>query len=99
MNIIKKQNGSELLFELSGSIDTTTAPELDKAISGSIQGIKSLIFDFKNVDYVSSAGLRVLLVAYKTMSNQGEMIIRHVNQNVMDVFTMTGFDNFLVIEN
>ena len=99
MNIIKKQTGSELLFELEGSIDTTTAPELDKAISSSIKGVTSLIFDFKKVDYVSSAGLRVLLVAFKTMFNQGEMIIRHVNQNVMDVFTMTGFDNFLVIGN
>ena len=98
MTITKKQNGTELLVEVEGSINTVTAPELDKEVSGSLDGIKTLIFDFAKVDYISSAGLRVLLVIYKVMSKQGNMIIRHVNSEVMDVFTMTGFSDFLVIE-
>lgn len=98
MTIAKKQNGTELLVEVEGSINTVTAPELDKEVSGSLDGIKALIFDFAKVDYISSAGLRVLLVIYKVMSKQGNMIIRHVNSEVMDVFTMTGFSDFLVIE-
>ena len=98
MNINKKLNGSELLFELEGSIDSTSAPELDKVINESIKDVESLILDFKNVDYISSAGLRVLLVAYKTMAKQGKMIVRHPNSNVMDIFSMTGFDNILTIE-
>ena len=98
MNINKKLNGSELLFELEGSIDSTSAPELDKVINESIKDVESLILDFKNVDYISSAGLRVLLVAYKTMAKQGKMVVRHPNSNVMDIFSMTGFDNILTIE-
>ena len=98
MNISKKLNGSELLFELEGSIDSTSAPELDKVINESIKDIESLILDFKNVDYISSAGLRVLLVAYKAMAKQGKMVVRHPNSNVMDIFSMTGFDNILTIE-
>lgn len=98
MNINKNQNGSELLFELEGSIDSTTAPELDKAINDSIKGVETLILDFTKIDYISSAGLRVLLVAFKAMNKQGKMIIRHPNNNVMDIFSMTGFDNILVIE-
>jgi len=99
MNINKKQNGSELLIELDGSLDTTTAPELDKVIRDSLNGITSLIFDFKKVDYVSSAGLRVLLVAYKIMTKQGNMVIRNVNQDIMDIFQITGFVDILTIEN
>ena len=98
MNIVKKQNGSELLFELEGSIDSTTAPELDEAVNGSLKDVESLILDFTKIDYISSAGLRVLLVAFRTMSKQGKMIIRHPNNNVMDIFSMTGFDNILTIE-
>ena len=100
MNIVKKQEGSELLFELEGSIDSSTAPLLDKAINESIKDVKSLILDFKGIDYISSAGLRVLLVAFNTMNKQeGKMVVRHPNSNVMDIFTMTGFDGILVIEN
>lgn len=99
MNIVKKQNGSELLFELEGSIDSSTAPVLDQAINKSLDGITSLILDFEKVNYISSAGLRVLLVAYNTMAKQGTLVVRHPNSNVMDVFSMTGFDNILTIEN
>ena len=99
MKVKKKLNGSELLMEIEGGIDSTTAPELNDILAASINGITSLILDFKNVDYISSAGLRVLLVNYKAMTGKGEMIIRNVNGNVMDIFTMTGFVNILTIEN
>ena len=99
MTITKKQTGSELLIELSGNLDTTTAPELGKVIDESLYGITSLILDLKKVDYVSSAGLRVILVAFKIMSKQGTMVVRNVNQSVMDVFSMTGFVDILTIEN
>ena len=98
MNISKKLSGSELFFDLEGDINSTTAPELDKEVNGSLNGVTKLVLDFKKVDYISSAGLRVLLVAYKTMSKQGTMVVRNVNQSVMDIFSMTGFDSFLTIE-
>ena len=99
MNVTKKQTGSELLIELEGSIDSTTSNELNTILSQSIKGINSLILDFKKIDYVSSAGLRVLLATFKELVNRGgTMVIRGVNQNVMDIFTMTGFDNILTIE-
>ena len=99
MKVNKKQNGSELLMEIEGGIDSITAPQLNDILNASINGITSLILDFKNVDYISSAGLRVLLVNYKAMTGKGNMIIRNVNKNVMDIFTMTGFVNILTIEN
>lgn len=99
MNVVKTQNGSELLMEIEGGIDTTTAPELNEILNNSLDSIDSLILDFKKVDYISSAGLRVLLVTFKEMSKKGGMIIRHVNENVMDIFQMTGFVNILTIEN
>lgn len=98
MNAIKKQNGSELLLELEGGIDSTAAPELNQILDESLDGIESLILDFQKVDYISSAGLRVLLVTFKEMTKKGTMVIRNVNNNVMDVFAMTGFVNILTIE-
>ncbi len=98
MKVMKKQNGSELLLEVDGSIDSLTAPEFNQIINDSLNGVTSLILDLKKVDYISSAGLRVLLVAFKLMSNQGTIFVRNVNSNVMDVFSMTGFDNILTIE-
>lgn len=98
MNVTKKQNGSELFIEVSGSIDTVTAPELNKILNESLKGINSLIFDFANVDYISSAGLRVLLAARKSIAKDGSVVIRNSNQNILDIFTMTGFDNILTIE-
>ena len=99
MNIVKKLTGSELFVEVEGNIDSTTAPEFNEALDQSIKGISSLILDFRKVDYISSAGLRVLLVAFRTVSKSGTMVIRNVNKNVMDIFTMTGFANILTIEN
>ncbi|MCR5490935.1 MAG: STAS domain-containing protein [Bacilli bacterium] len=99
MTITKKQTGSELLIELDGSLNTTTAPELNKVLNESLDGIDSLIIDLAKVDYVSSAGLRVLLIAYKAMADEGKMVLRHVIQDVMDIFTMTGFNEIFTIEN
>jgi anti-sigma B factor antagonist len=98
MNVAKKQNGSELFIEVSGSIDTVTAPELNKILNESLKGINSLIFDFANVDYISSAGLRVLLAARKSIAKDGSVVVRNSNQNILDIFAMTGFDNILTIE-
>ena len=100
MDVLKQQTGSELLVEISGSIDSGTSPELNDSLNESIKGIETLILDFKKVSYISSAGLRVLLATFKALSSKGgQMIVRNPNQNVMDIFTMTGFDNILTIEN
>lgn len=98
MNITKQQSGLELLVAVEGSIDSTSAPELNDQICDSLTSINSLVFDFSKVNYISSAGLRVLLSARKTLGDKGEVIIRHPNSNVLDVFTMSGFDNILKIE-
>ena len=84
---------------MEGELNSSTAPELDKFISESLNNITSLIFDFEKLEYLSSAGLRVLLVSQKVMDKQGKMVVRHVNEQIMDIFTMTGFVNVLTIEN
>ena len=99
MNVVKRLEGSELFVEIEGNIDTVTAPDLNASLNESINGVTSIFFDFKKVDYISSAGLRVLLVAVKAMPNDGKVVIRNANNNVMDIFTMTGFVNILTIEN
>jgi anti-sigma B factor antagonist len=98
MNInIERENG-KVLMKIVGRLDTTTAPELEKAINGEGDELKSLVLDFKGVDYISSAGLRVLLTAQKKMNAQGSMELRGVSEAVMDVFEMTGFADILVIK-
>ena len=98
MNInIERENGKALM-KVEGRIDTTTAPELEKAINGEGDELKSLALDFKGVDYISSAGLRVLLTAQKKMNAQGYMELINVGETVMDVFEMTGFADILVIK-
>ena len=97
MNInIEKENGITLM-KLEGRLDTTTAPELEKAINNEGDALKSLVLDFKGVDYISSAGLRVLLTAQKKMNAQGQMELNNVSEAVMDIFEMTGFADILVI--
>ena len=97
MNInIEKVNGATVMT-LSGRLDTTTAPELEKAINDEGDSLKSLVLDFKGVDYISSAGLRVLLTAQKKMNIQGHMELTNVSEAVMDIFEMTGFADILVI--
>ncbi len=98
MNInIEKENGITLM-KIEGRLDTTTAPELEKAINNEGDALKSLTLDFKGVDYISSAGLRVLLSAQKKMNVQGYMELISVSEAVMDVFEMTGFADILVIK-
>ena len=98
MNInIEKENGVTLI-KIDGRLDTTTAPELEKAINNEGDALKSLTLDFKGVDYISSAGLRVLLSAQKKMNVQGYMELIGVREAVMDVFEMTGFADILVIK-
>lgn len=98
MEIIKNQNESTLEIAIVGRLDTTTAPQLDAEISTGLTGITNLVLDFEKLEYVSSAGLRVLLSAQKIMNKQGEMIIRHVNDDIQEVFDITGFADILTIE-
>lgn len=97
MTIEKKQEGTNLTLQLGGRLDTTTAPELE-AVLRELGGVEELILDFENLEYISSAGLRVLLGAQKTMNKQGSMKIRHVNDVIMEVFEVTGFADILTIE-
>jgi anti-sigma B factor antagonist len=99
MKITKTQVDNCLTIAIEGRLDTTTAPELDQDLKSSLLYISELIFDFSALEYISSAGLRVLLSAQKTMTNnQGVMKIRHVNEMVMEVFEVTGFADMLTIE-
>lgn len=98
MKIIKDLKDGNLVVSVIGEINSFTAPELEEVIKNDLKGVKSLIFDFKEVEYLSSAGLRVLLVAQKIMSKQGKMSLRNVNKSVMEVFEITGFSNILDIE-
>ena len=98
MNINKKQNGTNLEIALEGRLDTTTAPELERELKQSLNGIETLTFDFAKVEYISSAGLRVLLSAQKAMFNKGSMKVTHANELVKEVFEVTGFADILTIE-
>lgn len=98
MKITKTQNGNSLYFALEGRLDTNTAPELEAAIKGSIDGAEELIIDMEALDYLSSAGLRVLLGTQKIMNKQGSMRVTHVNDTIMEIFEVTGFADILTIE-
>lgn len=98
MTINKNVNGTELSLEVEGRLDTVTAPELEAVLKSSVDGITELVFDFAALQYVSSAGLRVLLSAQKIMNKQGTMVIRNVGETVMEVFEVTGFSDILTIE-
>ena len=98
MTIDKKEQGSELEISVLGRLDTTTAPQLEAELKRSIDGVTRLDFDFSGLEYLSSAGLRVLLAAQKVMNKQGQMIIRNVNETIMEVFEITGFSEILTIE-
>lgn len=98
MTIDKKVNGSELTIALGGRLDTTTAPVFEAEIKQNIEGIETLIIDFNALEYLSSAGLRVLLSAQKIMNKQGEMIVKNVNDTIMEIFEVTGFSDILTIE-
>ena len=98
LNIKKTIENGSALFLLEGRLDTTTAPELESEVKTSLDGVSKLTFDLKDLEYVSSAGLRVLLSAQKIMNAQGEMKIRNVNETVMEIFEVTGFSDILDIE-
>lgn len=98
MTITKHQDGSKLTIELEGRLDTTTAPQLESELKTSLSGVEDLAFDMKALDYISSAGLRVLLAAQKTMNKQGEMVIRGANEDIKEIFEVTGFSDILTIE-
>ncbi|MDO4866956.1 MAG: STAS domain-containing protein [Clostridia bacterium] len=98
MTISKNQNGSTLTVALEGRLDTTTAPELEQELKESMDSATELILDFSKLDYISSAGLRVLLSAHKAMAGKGGMKVTHVNEIVGEVFEVTGFADILTIE-
>jgi anti-sigma B factor antagonist len=99
MEIRTATNGSEKTVELEGRLDTTSAPQLENELGGLFDGTDKLIFDLEKLAYVSSAGLRVLLSAQKKMDAQGgSMVIRNVNDVIMEVFEVTGFVDILTIE-
>ena len=98
MKINKDLKDGNLTLFIEGEINSYTAPELEEVIKNDLNGVKSLVFDFNGVEYLSSAGLRVLLVAQKVMNKQGKMSLRNVNKSVMEVFEITGFSNILDIE-
>ncbi len=98
MTIETTLNQKELLITLDGRLDTATAPHLEAELKKSVNDVSKLIFDFEKLEYLSSAGLRVLLSAQKVMNNQGEMLIRNVNATIMEIFEVTGFADILTIE-
>ena len=98
MTIEKNLNGTELTVTITGRLDTTTAPQLEAELKQSTTGIEKLILDFTALEYLSSAGLRVLLGVQKVMNKQGEMIIKNVNDTINEIFEVTGFIDILTIE-
>ena len=98
MTIEKKINGEAVTLIVSGRLDTQTAPELEKELDNILSGLKELTFDMTNLEYVSSAGLRVILKAQKAMNTQGSMKLTGVNDSIMEVFDITGYLDILTIE-
>ena len=98
MTIEKIKTDDELVITLEGRLDTTTAPELDEVLKEELPEISSLSFDFSKLEYISSAGVRVLLTAQKIMNKQGSMVVRNVSEEVYEVFEVTGFTDILTIE-
>ena len=98
MTIEKKKDGDKLTVALQGRLDTVTAPQLEGELRTAVDGVKELEFDLSGLEYISSAGLRVLLAAQKVMSKQGSMVIRNANSDIMDIFEVTGFVDILTIE-
>ena len=98
LNINKVSEGEKLTVDLEGRLDTSTAPQLENELKESIGSVKELVMDFSKLEYISSAGLRVLLSAQKIMTKQGSMKIIHVNEMVMEVFVTMGFADILTIE-
>ena len=98
LDINKTTEGSKTSIALTGRLDTVTAPDLEKELKDSIDSTTELVLDFNNLDYISSAGLRVLLSAQKIMNKQGAMKLQNVSENIMEIFEVTGFSDILTIE-
>ena len=98
MTIEKHRQGSELTVMLEGRLDTVSAPDLDAVVKNELLGVDTFILDLKKLQYTSSAGLRVILIAQKTMNKQGKLILKNVSEAVMEVFEMTGLSDLLTIE-
>ena len=98
MTIEMNLNGTELTVTIAGRLDTTTAPQLEAEFKQNINGVEKLVLDFAALEYLSSAGLRVLLAAQKAMNKQGEMIIKNVNETINEIFEVTGFIDILTVE-
>lgn len=98
LDINKTKNGNELVVALCGRLDTTTAPTLESELKSSLDGIESLTFDMNELQYISSAGLRVLLSAQKIMNKQGKMVVKGASEDVKEIFDVTGFSDILTIE-
>lgn len=96
IKMIKEED--QLTVAVEGRLDTLTSPELEEKIKPELASLKKLIFDFASLEYISSAGLRVLLMAAQAMEDKGEMIVRNVNSDIMDIFEVTGFVDILKIE-
>ena len=97
MTINKALEGSKLTILLEGRLDTTTSPSLEAELKGSLDGITDLVFDFEKLEYISSAGLRILLANQKIMNKQGSMVIKNVNEVIAEVFEVTGFADILTV--
>ncbi len=98
LNINKKVEKDKAVISLEGRMDTNTSPDLEKELKEILPGCSELVLDFEKLDYISSAGLRVLLAAQKTMARQGSMKLIHVGEAIMEIFEVTGFSDILTIE-
>ena len=97
LQINKTVEAGKAVFSLEGRLDTVTSPELELELKASLDGVNELTLDFEKLQYISSAGLRVLLITQKTMARQGEMTITHVNETVQEILDVTGFADILTI--
>lgn len=98
MEILKARDGETLKVNLVGRLDTTTSPELESNLMDDLEDVTELVLDFEKLDYVSSAGLRVLLVLQKKMNKQGSMVIKNASESIIEVFDITGFIDILTVE-
>ena len=98
LNINKTKEADKMTVALEGRLDTTTAPELEASLKEDLDGVAQLVIDIEKLEYISSAGLRVLLAAQKTMNKQGSMVVAHPNEVISEIFEVTGFSDILDIE-
>ena len=98
LNIVKNYDGEKLIISLEGRLDTTTAPQAESELGGAAEGVSALVLNLEKLEYISSAGLRVLLSAQKTMNKQGSMKVTNVCEEIMEIFEITGFTDILTIE-